>query len=662
MAWILGTDVPPALQTLWNALTSPGKNTQGADGALRLKKGKKKPKKPPKADLDLRAFRSVAEIVWTLRGGELGNAEADQFVFNLVRDMALGVLDGRYFRQCPVVSAETLETYPTNVPDPSPPAYGYRTPLFMPSDVTYPDGTPTAEAPTFHGGKVGTYFHDILLRWRKILFSTYWIDEPDAEKRLLLLWDTTITIQTTARGSRPMVSLNILGVIAKAGAAALTSTAAPILKKTTLYWRFKVPPSAAPFYNSYQVRKVSKPFARIAKKQGAGAGIGVVVNASNRPMMGRGFNNNNDVVTTFNGDPELWEIKPPCVSWSFAQGNAWTWKESPAKIWTVTIYYQNSLITAAHALNLSIGLRVSDGVTTTTFVITETIPGDWTWAFDYAGGDGDGALPRATTAQVVDASCGGNKAILSLSRPFLHFLKGSRGFLLLELTSTTSATVSVIADTAACNDSTITMEQHNYGTAGMQTDTYYTEPKTIHCWFNDADQVEQVRVHDFAFIDFTTAAGYSETVLSIDTIPLSTVRSNYDGASIYTGSLDGYDDAGRLKLNLFNLSYMNRAKTLSMVFPIWNTRFLWAYVTDFYSASAPLTDETGHPGGQCSIQPLIYSNKSVGFVIDVYHFIMPSPPDVKPHGLPPTYVLSDRYFGKIVHPGYVDSTIIHTPI
>lgn len=662
MAWILGTDVPPALQTLWNALTSPGKNTQGPDGALRLKKGKKKPKKPPKADPDLRAFRSVAEIVWTLRGGDLGNAEADQFIFNLVRDMAVGVLDGRYFRQCPVVSAETLETYPSNVPDPSPPAYGYRTPLFMPSDVTYPDGTPTAEAPTFHGGKVGTYFHDILLRWRKILFSTYWIDEPDVEKRLLLLWDTTITIQTTARGSRPMVSLNILGVVAKAGAAALTSTAAPIIKKTTLYWRFKVPPSAAPFYNSYQVRKVSKPFARIAKKQGAGAGVGVVVNASNRPMMGRGFNNNNDVVTTFSGDPELWEIKPPCVTWTLADGNAWTWKETPATIRTVSILTQNCQITAAHLLLIIMTLRVTDGITTTTISISKFMPGNWTWAFDYGGGDGDGALPRATVARVVDASCGGNKAILSMSRPGLDFLKGSRGFLLLELTSPTTATVSTIADTAACNDSEITLEQHDYGAWGMQIDTYYTAPQTIHCWFNDADQVEQVRMHDFAFINYNGGAGYSETVLSIDSVPLSTVRTNYDGSSVYVTSLDGYDDAGRLQLWLFNLSYLDRSKALAQVYPIWNTRFLWTFIPNFYSGFSPLPNEAGHPGAQCSIQPIIYSNKSVGFAVDVYHYIMPDPPDVKPHGFPPAYVLSDRYFGKIIHPGYVDSTIIHTPI
>lgn len=309
MAKVHSTSIPDLLKPLFYALTSPGKVISGPDGTLRLKKGKKAPKKEPKPDPDLVAWTRIAEIVATKEGYTLGEGDTEYFIFSLVRELVAGVVNPAYFRKCKIESAKTLESICTSSPDPDPPPYGFRTELFMPTVPVYPNGTETTETRGFAGQKVGLFFEDTFLRWRKIKYKSKNINAPDLLDRVLMKWDVTVTASTSARGSRPMFSLNIFGVWARAGAAEFTTNEPPIMKRTLLYWRFKIPASAPPYYNASQVRRIMKPFKRIAKKQGTGMPLNLFLNAANRPMMGRGFNNNNTVFTSFNTDPELWEVK-----------------------------------------------------------------------------------------------------------------------------------------------------------------------------------------------------------------------------------------------------------------------------------------------------------------------------------------------------------------
>lgn len=309
MPKITGQNIPPELATLYAALTSPGKATQGANGTTRLKKNKKKPLKPPKADLDLAAFEATAEQVKTELEAATKQPAPPGFVADLVRTLITGAIPTDYFKKCRVLQAVTLESIPTSVPDPNPPPYGFRTSQFLPTLPTYPDGTESTKQPTYTGAKSGTYFVDTLLAWRKIAYLADSLTHAAGAVRVLFRWNTTLTISATSRGSRPMFSRNVRANTCRQTGSALTSTKPPITAKTSLYWRFLLPSTTPPYFNATQYVRYIIPFARITKDSGTGDPFAYLVNASNRPMMGRGYNNNDNVETHYDADPELWEIR-----------------------------------------------------------------------------------------------------------------------------------------------------------------------------------------------------------------------------------------------------------------------------------------------------------------------------------------------------------------
>ena len=659
MPKITGQTIPPALEALYLAITSPGKVTQGADGTIRLKKNKKKPKKQPKPNPDLLAFRATAEIVWTKLGHGLDEPGAEQFIFDLVRELAVGVINPKYFRRCQLTDARTLETVPTCTVDTNPPPYGYRTPLFKPTVCAYPNGTATTSQPGFHGGKVGDEFHDLYLSWRKLSFDSYWLDEPDLAKRVVMQWDSTITIDTSARGSRPMISLNLFSVIAAPGAPALTIDKPPIMAKTILYWRFKVPPSAAPFYHSYQVRKITKSLARLAKKQGTGTPQAIILDAANRPMMGRGFNNNNDVLTTLSGDPVLWEIKPPCVVWDLSQNNTWTWRFSKSILWTVDLLLSQVYISTASAATMTLQISLTSGSTNHNYYLQAALAGNWSWVFDTTPPYGDGTLPKYLGVRVIDVSCDGSKAILSVLRQGLAYNSGTRGLVLLELTSPTTGTLTTIADTAACNESTYHTSSSDYGAYGIQIDHWWLNPQTIWAWFNEADEVEQVQMYEYSDSPYPWISGYTEIGLKVGNVTLSAYRVTIQGVGQFTANLDGYDDAGRISGWDDKLSLLDRSLTNSRVNPNWNTRLVRTSNPDYYSDRTARANETFYPNAMTSLQPLIGPDGSVRLALDMYHYIQAGSTPNPAFMYPPYYVLSDRYLGKTLRASGVDNLVEH---
>jgi hypothetical protein len=319
MAKVTNQNIPPDLAALYAAMTSPAKITQGDNGAIAIKKNKKKPKKNRRADLDLDAFKDVVDQV-RIEMEQQGNTPVSKdWLFALTRELIIGVFRDSLFKKCKVLSAVSLQSVPTSIVDPDPPAYGFRTQNFMPTIPTYPDGEASGTTPGFHGAKAGAHFYDDLLVWRKIAYDADSINMLAGIRRVLAKWNTTIHIDATSRGSRPMYSLNLRAQVCRASGSALTSTKAPIIAKSTLYWRFKLPIATAPFFHTTQYVRHSIPFARIAKDSGSGAVFCYLLNASNRPMMGRGYNNNDTVQTTFDNDPELWEIRK-CIN---ALNRAW---------------------------------------------------------------------------------------------------------------------------------------------------------------------------------------------------------------------------------------------------------------------------------------------------------------------------------------------------
>ena len=645
MAKVQSTSVPTLLGPLWAKLTSPGKLASPSDGQLRFKKNKKKPNEQRKPDPDLIAFTRIAEIVATREGMTLGDGATTYFIFTLVRDLIKGIINPDYFRKCVVQSAVTMQSNCTSTEDQDPPPYGYRTALFMPTIPVYPNGTPSTDPAGYSGEKVGLFFEDTFLRWRKISYLAKNIDEPDLLDRVLMKWDCTITAGTSSRGSRPMFSLNVFGVWAKTGAAELTVNEPPIMKKTVLYWRFKIPASEPPFYNASQARSIMKPFSRIAKAQGSGSGVSLIVNAANRPMMGRGFNNNNIVQTAFVGDPELWEVKPPCKVQALILSNIWTWTDNDGKDWTCTLLNPRFLITTLHVGVFYTTVQVSDGATTYSVSVSQVMPGNWTWLYDYSGGDGDGALPKYETVKIINTSCDGDKMLMHIARSPLTYLKGARGFLMLEMLTPQTVQISTVADTYECNVEHAVNEFKDYGAAGLQAFSSDIRPQTIWCWFNGAGVVEKVQYHFRHEEEYITGIGFELYELGtkgdFDSLFLVDLLGNSESAAM----LDGFDDSGRIKGWYNGSGTRDKSKTLIHTEPMWNSRFMTGASKDFYAAYAPILNENNHPWAQMSVEPVIVNHKEVRLSVKMYRLIYDGNPDADPFGSPPDYVLSDEYLG-----------------
>jgi len=309
MAKVTAQSIPPELAVLWGALTSPGKLAQGADGAIKIKRNKKNPDKEPPADKDLDALRAVAELVADANPDAWQSTGRPTFVFDLLKSIVLGNFNPDYFDEVLPTTTEYLQSVPTSVIDPAPPPYGYRTPVFLPSVPTYPPGSPVAFTPGYHGEKQSGLFIDTYLNWAKITYKPQALNEPDALALMVMFWATDISINTSSRGSRPMLSLAAVGMLCKTGAPTITSTAPPIEKISSLYWRFRMPQGGPPYYNATTGRRIVKALKRLAKIQGSGADQSLILNVANRPMLGRGFNNNDYVTTSFSDLPKIYEVK-----------------------------------------------------------------------------------------------------------------------------------------------------------------------------------------------------------------------------------------------------------------------------------------------------------------------------------------------------------------
>jgi hypothetical protein len=362
MAIVINFGVASGDRIKFFKFVSPNSGADSTTTRLRKKKSAKKPKAPKPPNNELEAYKNIARYIAARLDIANNPAAVEAFVFTLSQQLADGQVNPDYFKKCKLVSAQTLESVPTSSTDPAPPPYGYRTGNNYPTVPVYPNGTPTASPAGYRGDKVGTEFMDTWLRWRKLEYTADAIKDSGGEMRVVVKWDSIITIQSSSRPSRPMFSLNMKAAICHETGSPLDSTEPPIMALTSLYWRLAIPPYSPPYYSDTAYRPIVKPLIKIAKHFGAGATKSYLLNVANRPMMGRGFNNNDWVETHLQNDPELWEVKK-CLT---AAGN--TWQSMPAGN---ALYHQRviwadelQLFVSVHAYGPANGVSTStDGKT-----------------------------------------------------------------------------------------------------------------------------------------------------------------------------------------------------------------------------------------------------------------------------------------------------------
>lgn len=312
MVRVTDQSIPPALQAIFNALVSPQKAGATGSQKQRTRRKARTPKGRKKVSPQLKQYQRAATALAHRLGYNIETPGYRNFIYAQTQGLILGILDPRYWRQVLQSPAETIRSEPTSAEDFTPKPYAYRDPLNRPTTPTYPNGYITSGPAGYRGETTANLFRDIFWSWRRI---TYWPDQPGASvdvSPLYVRWIVNVGVAASTRGSRPMISLELKAHKSGTGGTAKESTVPPLTKRTSLYWRFKMPPTTAPFFNTYQLRRVARVINGSLKRDGVAPYESITMTAANRPMAGHGYNNNTQVDTTFDADPELYEINP-CI-------------------------------------------------------------------------------------------------------------------------------------------------------------------------------------------------------------------------------------------------------------------------------------------------------------------------------------------------------------
>lgn len=331
--------------------------------------------------------------------------------------------------------------------------------------------------------------------------------------------------------------------------------------------------------------------------------------------------------------------------------NKWIWAVSMEEKWVVTINNPTTALTVnAVGLACSISVTLTEagkfapsGYTpaTHTFTVSATLAGAW------RNPGLETSVPFQVGLEVADVSSDGKNAILVVKRRYLGAREGAQGFILLDLTGTSSGSVTEIANWDASNSN------------GWRADSgdVYLDPITIWAWFTESDVIEQVQLFGSILNDV-----YGDTVtdvgLSIGGDTKTLFRQVFN-TGVSTADFDSYDDGGRLK-GSFSVWNMDQTRTdieyAGDANP-YNARYMIGFSYDYYDGLPAYPDESPS-GGQLVVVPVIYSNKAVGLKVEVYHAILGlAPPAV--YCDPPYFYRSDIYYGNIAHPGGVDAGVVH---
>ncbi len=348
--------------------------------------------------------------------------------------------------------------------------------------------------------------------------------------------------------------------------------------------------------------------------------------------------------------------------------NTWIWAVSVNEKWLVHFDNGFTVTVTSSGLNYSITLHLTEFgkiVTdasptpiTHTIVLSGTLSGTW---------NDEGILetkaPFDTEVNVADVSSDGKRAALEVKMPYLGSRQGAVGFLLLTLDSISSATVSTIADWSACNPAGWVIDTSDYGPPwGVQADGLHIDPWTNWVWFDHADVLQQVKLH-FVYhhpyntynTDFTLSIEVGGTALS--TFVIVETDSTIPATSTV---LDGDGDGGRIKASQSYPDSPTWEGSLSHTYPYERVR-RWVGTLQDYFAGQPLLSGEDPNVAQYTLDLVNYSNKAIGFVLSVYHWI-PGAPGTAFIGEPPHYIISDKYYGNVVHADGADSGVVHAPI
>lgn len=223
-----------------------------------------------------------------------------------------GIFDPRYWKKCALISESFFTSTPTSIPDPSPPPYSFRIVSNLPTIPTYPPGVADSGPAGYAGSKVGDYFEDQSLSWLESLFELVSATRSTKDEPTFFKWSPRLDIESTTRGSRPMLSLLVRADLVEWDSPIITDHDAPVSAPISFYWRYNVPQTLPPYFQAEKDRDIVGFVPDASTPDTTPVPTTAVLKSAPRPMFGRGFNNNDDVAASISNDarPELWQLKP----------------------------------------------------------------------------------------------------------------------------------------------------------------------------------------------------------------------------------------------------------------------------------------------------------------------------------------------------------------
>jgi len=308
--WLFDTNPPPDQAQAFGELVSPDPQAPMTGGRARTRRGARQ-KKPPQqpSEAKIQAQLTASLIVFRLgRPDSLPDERALKYAIE--REILTGYFNTDYFLECELLDTTYLSDEPDSVPDPAPRPYGYRIAGNLPTVPTYHNGLTAAGPSRYQGFLTGEYFHDHLLVWSRRLFNLPTLS-PDG--RIEPAWhkfEGQLTINTDARGSRPMCSVLMKFRLTNQGENPLQYDDSPTFEPLSFYWRFKPPLGTAPYYHVTQPVRLINNAGDQRNLATAGPINRLLVLAAPRPMLGYGQNNCSSIDTALTGDSKIYQLDP----------------------------------------------------------------------------------------------------------------------------------------------------------------------------------------------------------------------------------------------------------------------------------------------------------------------------------------------------------------
>lgn len=290
---------PPALlaATFWR-LVSAGSAGGAAAGTARTRRGARYRKPKSRALPSSRAIWAMCKQ-WAIAHAELNALPIDPaFARARYREAMDRTYPSRWwYRLAPVALAYWTST-PTSTERLDPPPYAYRDANNRPSTPTYPPAVPGAAPARAGGATVAQVWADGPWTWAAYDYLIPVADMPADPSHAVIDASYTISVSSDARGSRPLFSLVARLAQGVPSDPQMDASIPPVAGVYSLYTRYRIPASPAPYYNALKQDTLHTARAISTLPPVADDPPRLRLSLGPRPPFGIGYNNNTTATQT----------------------------------------------------------------------------------------------------------------------------------------------------------------------------------------------------------------------------------------------------------------------------------------------------------------------------------------------------------------------------